>query len=448
MHKVTQCRPPILILSLAGAAAALLALSSSFAQDDASQRLVQTNDRDGDAKLSVEEFPERWRRMFERIDADGDGFVTAQEHRASRAAAAKHREEAERERAEVEEQTARFFKAHDKDGDGKLALNDMPSWAQRAFPKMDANGDGVLTSDENTAFRIQAARRQAARKRMEQRMKPPTDPTHADVAYGEHEKQRFDIWLATSPVPTPLVIFIHGGGFRGGDKKGVNGPLVGKLLAQGVSFASMNYRLSDVGPFPMQMHDCARGLQHIRQHASDFNVDPDRVGLMGGSAGSGISQWLAFHEDLAEPKSADPVARQSTRVRCAVPYGAQCSYDPRFIRELFDTDTMHDCFIPFYGMKSVADVADPAFHPLFEDASPITHLSADDPPIFLYYSQANEPLPKNSTPQQHIHHPKFGVVLKEAMDRLGIECTLRLREQSASFPDDDVLAFFLQHLSE
>jgi acetyl esterase/lipase len=208
----------------------------------------------------------------------------------------------------------------------------------------------------------------------------------------------------------------------------------------------MNYRLTDVGPYPMQMQDCARGLQTIRHRAEEFNIDPERIGLMGGSAGSGISQWLAFHEDLAEPHSPDPVSRQSTRVRCAVPYAAQCSYDPRFISRLFDTDQVHDALPAFYGMDSKEDVSDPRFFPLYEDASPITHLSADDPPIFLYYSQANEPLPRNSSGREHIHHPKFGFHLKEKMDALGIECTLRLREQSPRFPDEEVVEFFVRHL--
>ena len=50
----------------------------------------------------------------------------------------------------------------------------------------------------------------------------------------------------------------------------------------------------------MQMHDCARGLQAIRHNAGKFHIDPVLIGVTGGSAGSGISQWLAFHDDMAE----------------------------------------------------------------------------------------------------------------------------------------------------
>ena len=71
-------------------------------------------------------------------------------------------------------------------------------------------------------------------------------PTHQDVKYGEHEKQAFDLYLVDGDKPTPLFIWIHGGGFRGGDKRGVNAYMVKRFAEHGVSFASMNYRLSDV----------------------------------------------------------------------------------------------------------------------------------------------------------------------------------------------------------
>ena len=84
--------------------------------------------------------------------------------------------------------------------------------------------------------------------------------------------------------------------------------LLDKLLARGVSFASMNYRLSDVGPYPMQMHDCARGLQLLRHRSSDYNIDPARIGLTGGSAGSGV-----IGEALRLYHRADPATRLERR---------------------------------------------------------------------------------------------------------------------------------------
>src|SRR5690606_8893886 len=159
----------------------------------------------------------------------------------------------------------------------------------------DTDKDGAVSDAEFAAFRRNRERNRP-RGREQQ---PKVDPTHADVSYGEHQKQTFDIWLAKSKDgrPTPLVIYIHGGGFRGGDKAAVGGQPIRDYLDKGISFASMNYRLSDVGPYPIMMRDAARGLQFIRSKAKEWNLDPERIACYGGSAGAGISLWLGFHDD-------------------------------------------------------------------------------------------------------------------------------------------------------
>ncbi|UCG57772.1 MAG: alpha/beta hydrolase [Phycisphaerales bacterium] len=258
--------------------------------------------------------------------------------------------------------------------------------------------------------------------------KPRVSPTHLDERYGEHEKQAFDLYLVESDEPTPLFIWIHGGGFRGGDKRGVNAAMIQRFARHGVSFASMNYRLTDVGPYPMQMLDAARGLQTIRTRAKRYNIDATRIACGGGSAGAGISMWLLYHDDLADPTSNDPIARESTRITCAVGIGGQTSYDPRAIQRLFNTSRVHEALVAFYGMENHKDVNRPEVIKLFEDASIINHATPDDPPLYLYYPQANEPLSADSTGRQHIHHPKFGFFLKEKTDKLALQVVLKLRE--------------------
>jgi acetyl esterase/lipase len=253
-------------------------------------------------------------------------------------------------------------------------------------------------------------------------------PSHPDEKYGEHTKQAFDLYLVDSDEPTPLFIWIHGGGFRGGDKRGVNAYMLKRFADYGVSFASMNYRLSDVGPYPMQMLDSARGLQTIRHRAGRYNIDPKRIACGGSSAGAGISMWLLYHDDLADKTSGDPVARQSTRITCAVSIAGQTSYDPRAIQRLFNTNQVHEALVTLYQMKDDKDLNRPEVTKLFEDASAINHASQGDPPLYLYYPQANKPLEVNSTGRQHIHHPKFGPFLREKTDKLGLETVLKLRE--------------------
>ncbi len=86
-------------------------------------------------------------------------------------------------------------------------------------------------------------------------------PTYEDVAYGPHERNVLDLWLAETGEPTPLVIFMHGGGFRRGDKEGVRGrPAIQRCLDAGVSFASINYRFLEHAGLPDILRDAARSI--------------------------------------------------------------------------------------------------------------------------------------------------------------------------------------------
>src|SRR5262245_41986081 len=99
---------------------------------------------------------------------------------------------------------------------------------------------------------------------------PP--PTVAKMAYGPHERQVLDFWQSKSDTPTPLVLFIHGGGWRGGDKSAVGN--VKQYLDAGISVASINYRYVQIGvemkvepPVKAPLGDAARALQTIRSKA-------------------------------------------------------------------------------------------------------------------------------------------------------------------------------------
>jgi len=281
--------------------------------------------------------------------------------------------------------------------------------------------------------------------------KPP--PDLANVKYGPHERNVLDLWKAKSDAPTPLVVFIHGGGFRSGDKTILHPILLDRCLKAGISVAAINYRLSQHAPFPAPMLDSARAIQFMRANAKEWNLDPKRIAATGGSAGAGISLWLGFHDDLADPKSDDPVARQSTRLRCMGVLGAQSSYDPRFIQKLIGGRAHeHPALQAFYGLKP-EELDTPRAHKLYEEASAITYVSAGDPPVFMFYNEAKGPLPPDARPGQGIHHPKFGDALKEKLDPLKIECVLRHQEDYAGKGNaqdlmyGEMVEFFLRHFA-
>jgi len=254
-------------------------------------------------------------------------------------------------------------------------------------------------------------------------------PTHADVAYGPHERNAFDLYLAKSNKPTPLVLYIHGGGFRGGDKSRIRQKDLKAHLDAGYSVASLNYRLTNVAPAPAAYLDCGRALQFLRHHAEKWNLDPTTVASTGGSAGAGISLWLGFHEDLAKPQSDDPIERQSTRLTCMAVTNGQSSYDPRFAESIglprpnFED---HSFFLPFYGITA-EEIDTPKAIKRYEAMAPITHLTKDDPSVLMDYGRPNVPVDKNSDKSLVVHHPLFGIALQERMQQLGLECVVQYR---------------------
>lgn len=312
------------------------------------------------------------------------------------------------------------------------------------FPESDINKDGVLTMEEAREHQKKAQPNQQQRNAGRPKASPPT---HADVKYGPHEKQALDFYQAESDTPTPLLVYIHGGGFRGGDKQGGNPAIRVPAMEAGVSVASINYRLTDVGPYPMQMHDSARALQFLRSKAKEWNFDPKRVAATGGSAGAGISMWLAFHDDLADLKSKDPIARQSTRLVCAVPMNGQCTYDPRAIKEIVPGDAYnHPALFPLFGRPEGwnwdEDKIDKELDALLKDCAPITHLTKDDVPIFAVHNA------KSDTPG-NIHHGNFGRHLKQKMDEIGIESIHHMDKdfENADAINAEILKFLKKHFN-
>lgn len=275
---------------------------------------------------------------------------------------------------------------------------------------------------------------------------PPPDV--ADAAYGPHERHRLDVWRAVSANPTPLVIYIHGGGFRAGDKRTLPPALLKRLLHSGISVAAINYRFSQHAPYPAPMEDGARAVQFLRLHAREWNLNPGAFGATGASAGAGIALWVGFRDDMADPRSAEPVRRESTRLQALAVAGAQTTYDPREIaRVVGEAAARHPALEPFYGLYGEELKSEKADR-MFREASPITHLTPDDPPVLLLYFEPDKPLPPDAKPGDGIHHPRFGFYLKERMDRLGIECMLRYPGDGG--PPIDLAAeitdFFRRHL--
>lgn len=281
-----------------------------------------------------------------------------------------------------------------------------------------------VTSDSVTAAVIPVvATAQQAASKQEEEYRPPIPRTFKDVAYGPHPRNLMDVWLAESDKPTPVLISIHGGAFRRGVRK-VSNVLLRDCLAAGISVVTITYRFAPADIAPAQFEDAARALQFVRHNSEKWNLDPQRIASTGGSAGAGLSLWLGFHDDMADPDSPDPVERQSTRLTCMAVDQGQSSYDLRFIRDLVPELDTWKCG-PLERLFDIdADELDhlPAEkYALMEEVSALPHLTADDtsPVMLTYVSALDTPVTDRSI---GIHHARFGYALKEAMDELGLSC--------------------------
>jgi hypothetical protein len=254
------------------------------------------------------------------------------------------------------------------------------------------------------------------------------EPTLRDVAYGPHERNKLDFWKAESETPTPLVFYIHGGGWGSGSKEQNEGPHL-NLLKDGVSYVSINYRLSrGDNKLPSSLMDAARALQFVRSMADEWNIDPDRIIATGGSAGGCSSLWLAYHDDMANPNSDDPIKRESTRLLAAAVISAQTTLDPMLIQERIGSSaTGHAMIWASVGATSRDDLFFnwEQYRDLALECSPLTHLSKDDPGVYLTY---NDDSPKPIT-RNGIHHAEFGRILKEATDSIGVDCIFEMHEK-------------------
>ena len=271
------------------------------------------------------------------------------------------------------------------------------------------------------------------------------EPTLRDVQYGPFERNKLDFWKAESKTPTPVVFYIHGGGWGGGSKEANKGPHL-NLLNQGVSYVSINYRLlGGKHKAPAPLLDAARALQFVRSKAKEWNIDKNKIIASGGSAGGCSSLWLACHDDLANPDSKDPIERESTRLLAAAVISAQTTLNPMILKKRIGTSaTDHRMVWRFMGAKTPEDlfINWPKYKKLSEQCSPLTHLTKDDCPVYLSYRDDNPvPVKRNG-----IHHAGFGRIFKEAADAIGHNTTFDI--QSAKTRQEKLDAFMLKMFNQ
>lgn len=231
---------------------------------------------------------------------------------------------------------------------------------------------------------------------------------HKDIEYGnvDGHSLKLDLYLPKDAKGEPLVVWIHGGGWRQGSKSGV--PIL-YLVDHGYAVASVEYRFSQVAIFPAQIHDCKAAIRFLRAGADKYGYDAKRIGVAGGSAGGHLVAMLGTTADVKEVEGdVGGNLDQSSRVQAVVDL-----YGPTdFINFLQETGD------PTKARASVSlnqlFGGPPDEHAdLAKLASPLLFVSPDDAPTLILHGEKDPIVPlKQST--------DFDAALRKA----GVPCEL------------------------
>lgn len=186
----------------------------------------------------------------------------------------------------------------------------------------------------------------------------------------------------------PGVVFVHGGGWTGGDKS-QGGPEVPALRDAGFLVFSVNYRLGPQHRFPAMIEDVKCAVRFLRANSSGFNLDPERIGAWGSSAGGHLAALLGAADSSAGFDVGEHSA-QSSRVQAVSSF-----FGPT------------DFTVPFAGGHESKPEVFGGYDPVL--ASPITYVSADDPPFLFVHGDSDQLVPLSQSERMHEKLQQAGV---------------------------------------
>ena len=253
-----------------------------------------------------------------------------------------------------------LIKRFDSDKDGVIQKSEAKNQLQKNFDRIDTNRDGTLDAAElkRLAQRLRGGQTGARNQRNLYAI-PDDVKLEEDIAYreGKSEKWKLDLFLPTGDKAggakkRPAIVFIHGGGWRSGDKGG------GQWRSQPVAYAqkgyvcvSVNYRLTDETPLPGCIEDCKNAVRWLRAHAEKYGVDPDRIGAYGNSAGAHLVSVLGLADKAAGLEGDGPYQDYSSAIQavvCSAPptdlvnWDGKSEFDPRRGKRLFGASDLEE----------------------------------------------------------------------------------------------------------
>jgi acetyl esterase/lipase len=214
-------------------------------------------------------------------------------------------------------------------------------------------------------------------------------PTFANVPYAgpnSSASQTMDLYTQQSPKPLPLVMFVHGGGWISGDKSHVH-RLLNLLLSHGFDVASIDYRLTKEATWPAQINDTKAAIRFVRANAAKYNIDPDRIGLWGMSAGGQLVALAGTAGDATELEGKDGPENVSSRVQAVVDWYGPTDFTPYASGKEKLGDNVVEIVERLFG----GPITD---HPVEAKAASATaYVSPDDPPMLIMHGTKDPLVP-------------------------------------------------------
>lgn len=255
--------------------------------------------------------------------------------------------------------------------------------------------------------RISRLRRERDRQRTRP-LSPVGVPAWKDLEYvpGGHERQKLDLYLPkdrTQAKRLPLLIWIHGGAWLGGNK---NNCPARRFVRQGYAVASINYRLSQHAIFPAQIEDCKAAIRYLRANAGKYRFDPKRFGVWGSSAGGHLVALLGTAGDVKEFDKGRNLD-VSSRVQAVCDYFGPTDFTKMSsFRTKMDHDSADSPESKLVG-GPVQQNKDKC-----KRANPITYVTKDDPPFLICHGDKDPLVPLNQSQILYEALKKAGVAVK------------------------------------
>ncbi len=236
---------------------------------------------------------------------------------------------------------------------------------------------------------------------------------HRDVAYvtNGHDQQKLDLFVPEKAAgPTPLIVWIHGGAWVSGDKAD-NPPLRRGYVQRGYAVASLNYRLSGVAIFPAQIEDCKTAIRWLRAHAKEYNIDPSRIGVWGGSAGGHLVALLGTTGDLRDFDVGEHLD-QSSAVQAVGDYFGPTDFVQMDAHAVKDARLIHDTPQSPESRLIGGPIQDPANAAKVQRANPITFVTKGDAPFVIVHGDQDPLVPHHQSDLLYMALKEAGVPVR------------------------------------